>query len=311
MRELLIPFATGLTIFLFGLQLIRFGLETVAGRHLKSVLLRFTKTPIRSFATGIISTGFLQSSSAVTVLTIGFVNAGLLEFPQTVGLILGTNIGTCVTTEILALKIEDFALPMILSGAVIWLLPWRRFTWVGVVIGGFGCIFLGMEVMQWLAVPLKEQGWMTWLLSRGDAVQTGLTAGALLTAVIQSSNATIAMTMGFFATGLISLPFAVAVVLGSNVGTCVTGLLAIIGTNRAAKQVAMAHLLLNVGGVLLFAPFIPLFADWVSSLSTHPTTQVAHAQTLFNLICSLIVLPFTSAYARFITKLIPSGPIRT
>jgi phosphate:Na+ symporter len=133
----------------------------------------------------------------------------------------------------------------------------------------------------------------------------------LLTAVIQSSNATIAMTMGFFATGLISLPFAVAVVLGSNVGTCVTGLLAIIGTNRAAKQVAMAHLLLNVGGVLLFAPFIPLFADWVSSLSTHPTTQVAHAQTLFNLICSLIVLPFTSAYARFITKLIPSGPIRT
>ncbi|MBN2908548.1 Na/Pi cotransporter family protein [Polycladomyces sp. WAk] len=309
MRELLIPFATGLTIFLFGLQLIRLGLETMAGRHLQSVLLRFTKTPFRSFVTGIVATGFLQSSSAVTVLTIGFVNAGLMNFTQTVGLILGTNIGTTVTTEILALKIEDFALPMIISGAVIWLLPWKRFTWIGVVIGGFGCIFLGMNVMQWLAVPLKEQGWMTWLLSRGDAVQTGLTAGFFMTAIIQSSSATIAMAMGFFASGLISLPFAVAVVLGSNVGTCITGLLAVIGANRAAKQVAVAHLLLNVGGVLLFAPFISPFADWVASLSAHPATQVAHAQTLFNIICSLIMLPFTDVYARFITRLIPSRDI--
>ncbi|BCU82428.1 Na/Pi-cotransporter [Polycladomyces abyssicola] len=311
MRELLIPFATGLTIFLFGLQLIRFGLETMAGRHLQSVLLRFTKTPFRSFMTGIVATGFLQSSSAVTVLTIGFVNAGLMNFTQTVGLILGTNIGTTVTTEILALKIEDFALPMIVSGAAIWLLPWKRFAWIGVVISGFGCIFLGMNIMQWLAVPLKEQGWMTWLLSRGDAVQTGLTAGILMTAVIQSSSATIAMTMGFFASGLISLPFAVAVVLGSNVGTCVTGLLAVIGANRAAKQVAVAHLLLNVGGMLLFSPFISAFADWVATLSANPATQVAHAQTLFNIICSLIMLPFTSTYARFITRLVPSRELRT
>ena len=253
-----------------------------------------------------ISTGFLQSSSAVTVLSISFVNAGLMSFTQTVGVILGTNVGTAVTTEILALKIEDFAIPMIISGAVLRLLPWNQVNSVGLVIGGFGCIFLGMDTMQWIASPLQERGWVTWLLETGgDPIWTGIAIGTLLTAIIQSSSAAIAITMGFFATGLITLPFAAAVVLGSNIGTCVTGLLASIGTSRAAKQVAIAHLVLNIGGVLLFIPVIHLLIGLATRLSAHPPAQVAHIQTLFNLACSLLVLPFSAAFARCVSWLVP------
>ncbi|OYD07659.1 Na/Pi cotransporter family protein [Paludifilum halophilum] len=306
MKEIVIPFATGLAIFLFGMQLLRYGLESLAAHRLQTVLLRFTRTPVRGFWTGLIVTAFLQSSSAVTVLTIGFVNAELLTFAQTVGIILGSNIGTTVTTEILALKVEDFAVPLILAGGALYLLPWKRISRLGLVIGGFGCIFLGMEAMQWIAQPLKTRGWITWMLEgTGNHVLAGIVAGAVITALVQSSGAVIAITMGFFASGIIPLPFAVAVVLGSNVGTCITGFLASIGTSRAGKQVAMAHLLLNAGGILLFVPLVGAMAEVVGYLSPYPATQIAHIQVLYNVICSLLVLPVAGVFANFVTRILP------
>ncbi|MFD1425657.1 phosphate:Na+ symporter [Kroppenstedtia sanguinis] len=306
MKEIVIPFATGLAIFLFGMQLIRIGLEELAAHRMKHFLLRFTKTPLRGFGTGLVATLFLQSSSAVTVLTIGFVNAGLITFAQTVGIILGTNVGTTVTTQILALKVEDFALPLILTGAAFYALPWKKTAALGLAIGGFGCIFLGMEAMQWIAEPIKNRGWVAALMESGvQPVFSGILSGILLTSVIQSGNAVIAITMGFFATGLVPLPFAIAVVLGSNVGTCVTAFLASIGTERAAKQVAVAHLLLNVGGLLLFLPWVGRIAAAAHWLSEDPATQIAHIQTLYNLICSLAVLPFASSFARGVSRILP------
>lgn len=190
------------------------------------------------------------------------------------------------------------------------LLPWKRLRATGLAVAGFGCIFLGMEAMRWLSIPLKERGWITHLLEQGgDPIWTGIAAGTLLTAVIQSSSAAIAMTMGFYSSGLLSLPVAVAIVLGSNVGTCVTGLIAAIGTGRAAKQVAVAHLILNIVGILLFAPITLQVADAARLLTSDPAAQVAHVQTLFNIICSLIALPFVRPFAQLVTLLVPDGVI--
>lgn len=307
MKDLFIPFATGITIFLFGLQLMRIGLEKLAGDNLQNWLLRFTSTPVRSFFTGILSTALLQSSSAVTVLTISFVNIQLLTFSQSIGIILGTNIGTTVTTEILALHVEDFAIPLIVLSICLYFIPGPHLSKVAFVLGGFGCIFLGMETMQWLAKPLEERGMINWLMGSGEyPILTGILAGALLTAIIQSGSATIAIAMGFYSASVISLPFAIAVVLGSNMGTCVTGLLATFRTNTAAKQVAVAHLILNVAGVVCAAPLIPWMCDLAPRLSDTPAAQLAHIQTLFNIVCSLIVLPFTAQFAKAVMWLVPN-----
>ncbi|QKG84950.1 Na/Pi cotransporter family protein [Kroppenstedtia pulmonis] len=306
MKEMVIPFATGLAIFLFGMQLLRYGLESLAANRLQMVLLQFTRTPVRGFWTGIFTTAFLQSSSAVMVIIIGFVNSGILSFTRSVGIILGSNIGSTVTTEILALKVEDFGFPLLLAGGALFTAPWRRLSNIGLVIGGFGCIFLGMEAMQWVAEPLKTRGWITWLLqSSSNHVMTGLLVGTLLTALIQSSGAVIVITMGFFASGLIPLAFSIAIVLGSNVGTCMTGFLAAIGSNRAAKQVALAHLILNLGGIFLFLPFINHLTVLAPLLSPHPAVQIAHIQTLYNVICSLLVLPFSRSFSNLITRILP------
>lgn len=312
MKDLLIPFATGLTIFLFGLQLMRIGLEKLAGHRLQDWLIRFTQTPSRSFLTGIISTALLQSSSAVTVLTISFVDLEILTFVQSIGIILGSNIGTTVTTEILALNIKDFSLLFILLGIVLYFLPWHQLKAISFALIGFGCILFGMETMGWLALPLKERGMIDWLMGNGThPVISGLIAGTLLTSLIQSSSATIAIVMGFYSSEAISLPFAIAAVLGSNMGTCVTGLLATFGTNTAAKQVAFANLLLNIAGVFCFAPFIPMIEHLAPMLSNQPAQQIAHFQTLFNVICSMAVLPFATQFAKGIMWMFPNQSIST
>ncbi|RAL25849.1 Na/Pi cotransporter family protein [Thermoflavimicrobium daqui] len=306
MVEILGSFTLGLIVFLYGLNRMRTGFETLAGNQLKDILLRFTKTPFRGFITGTITTAFLQSSTAVTVLTIGFVHAGLISFPHSIGIILGTNIGTTVTTQILALKIEDFAIPLIITGVILRFLPWKIIQPIGLIIAGFGFLFLGIDIFQSLIEPLKERGWIEWLVtSSGHPIWTGILVGSIITALIHSSSATIAITMGFYASNLVTLPFALAVVFGSNIGTCATGLIAALQTNIHAKRVAVAHFILNVAGVAFFAPFIPLYIDWIPYLSDQPTTQIAHVQTLFNIICSIMVLPFTSSFANIVKRIIP------
>jgi phosphate:Na+ symporter len=299
MTTLALPLLVGLGLFMGGMYLMRLGLFALAGDNLERWLVRFTKTPTRGMITGTIITMLVQSSSAVSVVTIGLANARLLSFPQTIGIILGTNIGTTFTTQLIALNPQKLAMPMFLIGcSILWLRsPLIRAT--GMSMAGFGCVFLGIQMMQRLAEPLQHTSFFLSTLTRPDShYLNGIVAGAIFTALLHSSSAVTAITMGFMNEQIISLSMGIAIVLGSNIGTCVTAVIAAIGGNAAAKQFAWVHVFLNVGGVLLFLPFIQLLGDTVSWLTSDPALQIAHTQTLFNVICSLLALPFSHSIAR-------------
>lgn len=283
----------------------RVSLTNWVGDNLKSILLRFTNTPLRGFITGTLITMVLQSSSAITVLTIGFTNAGLLSFPQTIGIILGTNVGTTFTTQLISLDIHDYIPWILFTGIALWLLPRHSLKCTGLALFGFGSILVGIEGMQYIIQPLKQTGLFSNLISVAkENSLIGISIGTLITALIQSSTATTAITMGFMNDQFIPLIVGIAIILGSNIGTCITALLACIGSNRASRQVAASHIILNIFGVIFFYPLIPWLAEVVMILSVHPQSQIAHAQTLFNVISSLAILPFAVPFARLIEKMI-------
>lgn len=306
MREFVIPLATGLTIFLFGMQVLRIGLESLAGKRLERWLYQFTQTPFISFLFGLISTVFLQSSSAVTVIAIGFVNARMMRFSRCVGLILGANVGTCITTEILVFPIEKYAVTILLVGTFCWLLPWRKLRFFGLAVAGLGCVFLAMQTMESIANSINEIN-MLQMLSIYNSVEWGLLVGTIFTAIIQSSSAAVALMMGLYNAQAISLAFGLAAVLGANVGTCITAWLASIGGSRAGKQVALAHLLINVTGLLAFYPFVFVISEWLVDSGLSPLAQIAHFQTGFNMLSALVLLPFCTAIARMVQFLLPAA----
>ncbi|GIQ69701.1 Na/Pi cotransporter family protein [Xylanibacillus composti] len=339
MAELIFPLAAGLAMFLFGMKVMELALHTWAGAYLKNALGTFTSTPLRGMVAGTVLTAVVQSSSAITVITIGLVNAGMLTFPRTLGIILGTNIGTCLTTELLGLNLNHAAVPMLIGSSAVWLIAWmlhvetddsqvrvnshgpmrirsllptrrivrrsaeiRRSARMGKVMrpvklmamaaAGFSCILLGMQVMGTIVPALHARGLFAWFLELSQAgMLWGIAAGTGITAIIQSSSAAVAIVMGLAAVQAITPELAIAMVLGANIGTCVTGLLAAIGGTRAGKMVAWAQVVLNVAGTLLFLPFIPLLAQWSGALAANPASQIAHAQTIFNIACSLLALP--------------------
>ncbi|AMA72338.1 MULTISPECIES: Na/Pi cotransporter family protein [Aneurinibacillus] len=299
MLTLAFPLLAGLGLFMGGMHLMRLGLFALAGKSLQGWLTRFTKTPTRGLITGTIVTMIIQSSSAVAIVTIGLVNANLLSFPQTVGIILGTNIGTTFTTQLIALNPQKWALPMFLIGCSILWFRSPIIRAIGISISGFGCVFLGIQMMQMIAVPLQHTPFFLSMLARPEASYfNGIFIGTIFTALLHSSSAVTAITMGFMNENILSLGMGIAIILGSNIGTCITAVLAAIGGNAAAKQVAWVHVFLNIAGVLLFLPFISQLGTLVSLLTSDPAVQIAHAQTLFNVICSLLALPFAHPIAK-------------
>ncbi len=308
MREIILPLATGLAIFLFGMQVMRIGFENLFLEKVKKLLLYLTRTPLIGLITGTVTTALLQSSSAVTLLTISLANARVIGLKQALGIVLGANIGTVMTAELLAFQIEHWGLYFFLTGCVLFILPAVFLRSLGLVIGGFGLLFLGMETMQSIAPVLKTLGWIDALYAfGGEGIVSGVIAGTLLTAVIQSSTAATMMTMSFLQDQLFPLTVAIAMTLGSNIGTCITAVLGSIGTNMAAKRVAASHVLLNVCGVMFFIPFIPALASAVEWLTMHAMHQVAHAQLLFNVLCSLLVLPVIDWFEKAVIRCTPSG----
>jgi phosphate:Na+ symporter len=299
---ILLPFCVGFGIFLVGMNTMRNGFEHLAKDHLQTILLRFTKTPWRGMVCGTFLTALLQSSTAVTVFTIGLVDTGLLTFTQSLGIILGTNIGSTITTQLIALHLEDFAWPLLAIGVFLILIKQKT----GLILLGLGLIFAGVDWMQSIATPLEQAGWIDWLMTGNThPILMGFVTGMIVTALIHSSSAMVAITMGFYASQVISLPFAIAVVIGSNVGTCATGLIAALHTKPSAKRVAIAHLVLNVGGALIFLPLIPLMLEIVSQFSADPAIQIAHTQTIYNVACSLLVLPVCAGFARLVEWMVP------
>lgn len=304
LKEIIIPLGVGIAIFFFGLEIMRIGLNRIAGKKMEEWLSRFTKTPLLGFITGMIATSIVQSSSAITVITVGLVNARLLTYRQSIGIVLGSNVGTAVTVQLIALSLDDYVVPLIFIGLILWLIPKPTIRFTGLSIGGFSLLFIGLKVISTIAAPIANQpGFQAWFASMGENLMLSVLIGALFTAVIQSGTATIAIAMAFVEGGLIPLASSIAIVLGANLGTCFTAYLASLGGEKSGKLVAYAHIMLNLLGIILFLPFINLLTLATLYLSHDPSVQVAHAQTLFNFISSIVVLPFAHQFGMWVERI--------
>lgn len=308
LTDIIIPLTAGLAIFLFGMKVMELALHQWAGPRLKFWIERSTRTPLHGLATGTAVTALLQSSTAITVITIGLVNARVMDFSRTLGIILGTNIGTCLTTELIGMNIGHYGLPLLAVCFPIWLLctllperlaeAWQAagilhaVRHLALAVCGLASVLLGMVVMQSTTPALRAHGMFAWFLDQAQiSLLWGVIAGAVLTAVIHSSSATIALTMGLASVHVIDIDLGIAIILGANVGTCATALIASIGGSRPGQFVAWSHVVLNVGGAVLFFPLIGALGALSALLATHEAAQLAHAQTIFNIVCSLIALP--------------------
>ncbi|MGI6344527.1 MAG: Na/Pi cotransporter family protein [Bacillota bacterium] len=297
----------GLGLFLYGMELMAEGLQKVAGDRLRRLLEILTSTPLIGVLIGALVTMLIQSSSATSVMVVGFVNAGLLTLKQAVSVILGANIGTTITAFMISLQLTDLALPAIGLGFGLHLLCRRRVgRYMGITVLGFGLLFLGMLIMGEAMVPLKESTTFTdLLLSFGRNPFLGVAVGTVLTGIVQSSSVTTGLVVTLASQGLIDLDSCVALVLGSNIGTTVTPLLAAIGAQLTAKRAAIANLIFKVSGVVLamfvFRPFVSFAA------MTHPDLprQVANAHIIFNVANTAVLLPLIDHYVRLIQRIMP------
>lgn len=303
-----VPSLIGFALLLSGMKVMEIALQRWAGQRMSRWVARMAATPLRGFAVGTAASALLQSSTAVTVLTIGFVNAGWLSLSRSFGIILGTNVGTCLTTELMSLKLHRFGFSIFAAALIGWMLtallyevrvsaaPTKQalmLRYVCVALGGFGLLLLGFQLLQGMGPSLQANGAFDALM-RGAASNPvwGVLGGAALTALIHSSAAVIALSMGLAATGALPPEAGIAIVLGANVGTCFTGLVASLGGGRGGRFVALSQLALNVTGALLFYPLIGTLHAAASALAPgDPAAQIAHAQTIFNVACSLIALP--------------------
>ena len=315
----------GLALFLYGMRKLTDALKTVAGEGMKTLLARLTTNRFSAAAAGALVTAVIQSSSVTTVMVVSFVSAGVMSFSQSIGIILGANIGTTITAQIIAFKITSLALLLIGTGFLTEVLArTRRVQQVGVLIMGLGMLFFGMQLMGDATAPLRVHAPFIEAMQDLRNPLISILAGALFTAVVQSSSATTGIVIVLASQGFIPLEAGVALVLGANVGTCVTVMLAAIGRPREAVKAAVVHVLFNVSGVLLLVGFIPQFADLVRSVSplapgldgaarlaAEVPRQIANAHTLFNIAVTLLFLGFTGTLARLVERLVPraeAGP---
>ncbi|MFD2171104.1 Na/Pi cotransporter family protein [Tumebacillus lipolyticus] len=298
--------ALGLSGFLAGMWIMRTGMERMALDRLPDLIGRFVKTPTRGLVTGTVLTALIHSSAGVSIISIGLVSAGVMTFADSLGVILGTNIGTTITTQMLSFDLDALILPSLVLGVLLSLLLRGKYKYIGLAVLGFAAIFLALELIERALQPLSQTDWFKSFLSESaQHPLLGVLAGCLLTAIITSSTATTMLTIVLAGQGLIGLEGAIAIVLGNNIGTCVTSVIAAIGQPLNAKRVALAHVILNVFGVVLFLPFLTGFADLCRLFSDNISVQVATSHLLFNLISSLAVWPFTKWYASLVIWLMP------
>lgn len=311
----------GLAIFLYGLNQLSDALKALAGERLRTLIRKLTRNPFTGVLTGATATGIIQSSSITTVLVIGFVSSGILSMSQAVGVIMGANIGTTITAQLIAFQIADLALVLIVAGFAIDFFLGRsdRMHWFGLGTLGLGLIFLGMNMMGEAMAPLAEDPEVMAGLSQMENPIWGILAGAIVTALIQSSSATTGMVIVMASQGLITLEAGIALILGANIGTCVTALLGAIGKRRDAVRAAMVHVVFNVVGVLIWLPMLGLLADWTVAISPSASgndllgngaREIANAHTIFNVANTVLFLPFASGLGKLVQRLVPDRPER-
>ncbi len=298
----------GLGLFLYGMDLMGKGLESAAGAKLKRVLERLTSNRMMGVLVGTIVTMIIQSSSATTVMLVGFVNAGLMTLSQAFGVMLGANIGTTVTAQIIAFKLSDWA-PLFIVLGVLPLLFFKRRSLrsIGTIIAGFGILFLGMSMMSNAMTPLRESQWFIQLMTRFENPVYGVLIGTLFTAVIQSSSASVGIVQTLAAQGLVGLHAGLYIVLGCNIGTCATALISSIGTTTMAQRTAVMHLINKTIGAVIFTIMVFSFpaAEFIAAWSpADPARQIANFHTIFNIMNTLLLLPFGNLCIKAATKMV-------
>ena len=293
-----------IVLFIYGMTMLRTGLFNLSSHSLELWMGKLTNKPWKGFIISIIITALLQSSSAVMVLTIGLISARILTFPQSIGIILGTNIGTTFTTEFITFNINNYLLPLAILGVLFIIINKHKLRSIGCILFGISIVFTTMRGFKYFAGMVEHSPLVNnFFLQLADRPIVALIVGIIVTGLIQSSTATIGIMMGFLQAGLLPLEIAIAIMLGSNIGTCITSYLASIGTEKSAKLCAYAHIWLNIGGVILFFPFIDNLAHVVQGMTTNLDVQLAHASLIFNIISSILVLPFAERFGKLIMKI--------
>jgi phosphate:Na+ symporter len=313
----------GLAIFLFGMEQMASALKKVAGDRMKVILAKLTTNRFMGMLTGAFVTAVIQSSSVTTVMLVGFVTAGLMSLSQAVGVIFGANIGTTITAQIVAFKVTHYALLLVAVGFVLLFTSKSdRTKQYGMLIMGLGLIFFGMGIMSSAMKPLRSFEPFLQLMRDVSTPVYGILLGAAFTGLVQSSSATTGVVIAMASQGLISLEGGIALIMGANIGTCVTAGLAAIGKPREAVRVAVAHTTFNVAGVAVMAWFIPVLGDFVRTISPIATDlsgmdklaaetprQIANAHTVFNVLFAALFLPLAGVVARFCERVVPDKPI--
>lgn len=320
--QLIFGLLGGLALFLYGMGQMADSLKVVAGDRMKSILARLTRNRVTGVLTGAFVTAVIQSSSVTTVLVVGFISAGLMTLTQSVGVILGADIGTTITAQIIAFNIKEYSLLLVAAGFLVMFVARRDTTrHYGTAIMGLGLVFLGMGIMGEAMRPLRS--WQPFLdiMAGLENPWLGILVGAVFTALVQSSSATVGIIIVLGSQGLVSLPAGVALLLGANIGTTVTALLAAIGRPREAQRSAVIHLIFKVVGVLIWVFLIdqliwlavqvsPGHADLVGSarLAAETPRQIANAHTLFNVMNTLLFLPLANVFVWLVRRLLPDRP---
>ncbi len=313
----------GLALFLFGMEQMADALKAVAGERMKFILAKLTANRFAGAATGAFVTAVIQSSSVTTVLVVGFITAGLMSMSQSIGIIMGANIGTTITAQIVAFKVTKAAMLMIGVGfSMLFISKEEKIRQYGAMIMGLGMVFFGMSVMSDAMKPLRTfQPFLDFMIQM-ESPLIGILVAAAFTGLIQSSSATTGIVIVMASQGLITLPAGIALAFGANIGTCVTAMLAAIGKTREALRAALVHVIFNVGGVLIWVMFVAYLAEFVvwfsptypelsgvNRLGAETPRQIANAHTIFNLCNTLIFIWFTTQIGRLVEWLVPDSEL--
>ncbi len=309
----------GLALFLFGMNMMSEGLQKVAGEKMRYILGLLTKNTVTGVLAGAVVTAVLQSSSATTVMAIGFVSAGLLKLPQAISIIFGANIGTTMTAQLIAFKLSDYIWPIIFFGFIVYFFSKKEnIKYIGETVFAFGLLFLGIDVMGDVMKPLASSPVFVSMIEQvADIPVLGVLVGTLMTVVVQSSSATIAVLQNFASqagpdgiSSIIGLEGAIPILFGDNIGTTITALLAALGQSKNAQRTALSHSIFNICGTLLFIWFIPQFAAVVQMISPSGaevdviSRQIANAHTMFNVTNTLIWIPLLPLMVKIVTTII-------
>ena len=311
----LISLAGGLSLFLYGMHMMSIGLEKSAGDKLKGILERLTKTPLLGVVVGAFFTAIIQSSSATTVMVVGFVNAKMMSIFNAVWIIMGANIGTTITGQLVALNIITIAplLAFIGVGCIIFVKR-KQINYFGEILAGLGILFIGMNFMSQAMVPLRSNADFISIMTKFENPFYGIVTGAIFTAIIQSSSASVGILQALAMSGTISFESSVFILFGQNIGTCITAVIASMNGDRNGKRIAIIHILFNVIGTAVFTVgclFLPI-TDWVREITPlNPMSQIANMHTIFNVVTTILLFPFGKKLAILSTRILSDKEIKT